>query len=480
MARFVAVKSHDTQFTIGSLNSLLPACSIARTLFSTLEQLDFSAFEQRYCNDDSGRPAIEPRRLAAVWILATVRGVSSSIKLTRLCKTDIEMRWLLGDAPVEKSTLCTFRKEHLEALADLSTQVLALFARAGQLPGKDFVLDGTIVEAAASCGAVKERAALKKRLDTLREKIKDKLEHAEDPAQEDVQVRALERREQRLQECLREMDEMGLLKDEDRVTVTEPEASLKRLKDAGFAPAHNVQAVSDAASGAIISLTVIEQGNDQGQLEPQVKRAIEELERVAKAAAKAAVPVEQVAADAAYHDARQLERLQQQGIAPVVPDGQVNRRPTGVEDAYLAQAFTHDPQSDTLTCPQGKLLQFYGPNKRRTSHRYRASAEACAQCPVKHLCCPNSNTGRTVNRSLYAETLGRVSTHVQTAEGQRMLRARSITAEGLFARLKHHLHWKRCQTWGRKGAQAEAYWRQITHNLLLVTSIWKPMVLAAA
>jgi len=477
MAKFVAVNSHNSLFVLGSLDSLLPVNSVARVLFEALEQMDFSAFDAKYRNDETGRPAIEPRRLAAVWMLGLVRGTTSSVALARQCTTDIELRWLLGDAPVQKSTLCDFRKHHLEDLQQLSTQVLALLARAGQLPGKDLVLDGTIVEAASSCAAVKERGTLKKRLAELEQKIKEKLEEQHEEPKE---VEALERRTQRIQRCLAEMEEMGLIGDKERVTVTEPEASLKKLKRGNFAPAHNVQAVTDATSGAIITMVVIPQGNDQGQLEAQVQRADEELRRVAELAQRDPGRVERVAADSAYHDARQLARLQGQEILAAVPDGQQNRRPTGVDDAYLASAFAYDTETDTMICPQGKLLHSHGMNAERTAQKYRARSQDCAGCPAKQQCCPNARNGRSVNRSLFSEPLQKTAAHVASEEGQRMLKARSATSEGNFARIKNLLHWRRCRTWGKMGASAEALWRQITHNVMLLTGQWAPMVLKPA
>jgi transposase len=97
-----------------------------------------------------GRSALNPRCLTAVWTLALLRGVTSSVRLAALCGQDLEFRWLLGDAPVEKSTLCDFRKEHGEALASLSTQVLGALGRNGLLPGENLGVDGTIVRAASS------------------------------------------------------------------------------------------------------------------------------------------------------------------------------------------------------------------------------------------------------------------------------------------------------------------------------------------
>lgn len=490
MARYVEDRSHATLFVRGSLDELLPEDSVARLIFETLCALDFSAFDAAYVNDDTGRPALDPRRLAAVWLLALVRGETSSVAVARLCGRDVEFRWLMGDAAVEKSTLCEFRKNHLEALAQLSTQVLAALARRGMLPAEELVADGTIIRAAAACGANLTREQLQKRVARLHEAIAQKLAEAEEaePAADAPAVpgaAGLAQRLARYEAVLAEMEALGLTQATDRYTLTEPEASLKKLKTGGFAPAHNVQVVSDAGSGAILYAAVVDQANDQGLLAADVAGAQDELARVVQrlhetpesAPEPLPGPVRRVGADGAYHDTLQLVAFEEAGIEAVVPDGQPARRVPGVAPGFEAAAFVHDPETDTLVCPQGERLGREGLNEGKTAARYRAPASACGACPHKPGCCPTAQAhGRTVNRPLYEETLATVAQRVASPEGQRLRRARSVTAEGGFARLVEGLAWRRCRLWGRAGAQAETLWRQVTHNLLLLLEYWRPLV----
>lgn len=477
MARYVEDR-RSTLFVKGSLETLLPAHSTARVIWGALESLDFAAFDASYSNDATGRPALNARSLAGVWILALVRGITSSVALARQCGVDIEFRWLLGDAEVEKSTLSDFRKRHLESLRDLSTQILAALGRSGLLPAEDMVVDGSIIRAAASCNANVSRKRLREKVERLRIAIESKLcaDDAQAPS-----LDALDKCKARLESALAEMDELGLRTDDDRITKSEPEASLKRLKGGGFAPAHNVQAVVDATSGAIVSLEIVEAGNDQGQLEPQVKAAQAELERVAVLLddeCETPGPIRHVCADAAYHDTLQLKSLESRGIGVVAPDGQSERNAPGVGKGFEAEAFVYDEMRDVLICPEGQTLARWGLNDGHTAVRYRAQGTTCAACPSKASCCPNADkTGRSVNRPMYPRVLEAVAQRVQSPLGQRLLKARRVTAEGVFARLVEHLTWRRCRTWGRQGAKAEALWRQIAHNLLLLTRQWAPLAL---
>jgi transposase len=477
MARYVEYTRDTVLFVSGSLQDLLPEDSAARALWAGLEQLDFGAYDALHTNDEAGRPAVHPRCLAAVWILAILRGVTSSVRLAWLCGRDIEFRWLLGDVPVEKSTLCDFRKNHKAALVSLSAQVLGALGQNGLLPGEDMGVDGSIVRAASSRHAVKSRKSLERRKKHLETIIEEKLsqEHCDSESEE---MKALERRRERTAQALEDMTAQGLTEATDRWTMTEPDASLKRQKDGSFAPGYNAQAVPDLASGALVHTEVVDAGNDSGQLQPQVEGAQAVLEAVKPDAAKGGI--QSIAADGAYHDARQLEDLEQQGVQCFVPeDRNANRTPPGVAPEYRAEAFAYDEQTDTMQCPQGQTMKRRKLNNTQTSAVYQAPAQTCQTCPAKSHCCPKAKQGRCVNRSLHTETLDKVAQRVNSEEGRRMKVARSIACEGAFARLKELLHWPRCRMWNRAGAEMELLWRQFIHNLMLLTGIWKPIVATA-
>jgi transposase len=276
MAKYLEPKRDTELFVSGSLDALLAEDSVARAIWAGLEQLDFGPYDGLYRNDAVGRSALNPRCLTAVWALALVRGVTSSVRLAGWCGQDIEFRGLLGDAPVEKSTLSEFRKAHGEALTLLSTQVLGALGRHGLLPGTNLGVDGTIVRAASSRHSVKRREHLERRDARLEAVIREKLSQAEGEG-ESEEVQARERGRQRVQEALADMTAQGLEAASDRLTVTEPEAGLKRQKDGSFAPGCNAQVVTDLDSGVIVHAAVVEAGGDGGQLHPQCAQAQAEL-----------------------------------------------------------------------------------------------------------------------------------------------------------------------------------------------------------
>lgn len=475
MAKYKEDHRETYQLIAGSLDTMLPQDSVARAIRAGLEQLDFEEHDKRYANDETGRLALDPRSLTAVWMLAMLRGIDSSLRLARLCGQDIEFRWLLGDVGVEKSTLCGFRKNHLDAMVSLSTQVLSALGRNGLLPGENMGVDGTVVRAASSRHSVRRRKGLEREKNRLEGLLRDRLSGV-DGGPDSAEAKALEKRHKRLAKALEDMSARGLDKPEDRLTVTEPDAPVMRQKDGSFAPGVNAQAVTDLDSGAIIHAQVVDGGGDGGQLEPQIgqaRKVLEDLGLESRGEGR-----QGAAADGAYHDALQLDALEKHGVDCHVPDNRnAGRSAPGVAPEYAAQHFAHDGQTDTMTCPAGQPMRPRKLNANATAKTCQAPAKACQDCPDKPKCCPNSKEGRSVNRTLYPELLKTVADRLETDGGRRMMRARSVVCEGAFARMSSLLHWKRCRMWDRAGARAELLWRQLTHNLMLLTGTWKPLVL---
>ena len=71
-------------------------------------ELDVSALDAHYRNDESGRPAYDPRILLKIIILAYSKGITSSRQIERLCRENITFMALSADAQPDHSTLADF------------------------------------------------------------------------------------------------------------------------------------------------------------------------------------------------------------------------------------------------------------------------------------------------------------------------------------------------------------------------------------
>ena len=477
MARYETDNRETLQFFSGSLDDLLPSDSVARPIWAGLQKLDFGAFDDGYDNDAVGRPAVDPRSLTAVWTLGLLRGVTSSVRLATLCERDIEFRWLLGDARVEKSTLCAFRKQHKAELAALCAQVLSALGGKGLLPGKHMGVDGTIVRAAASRHASKSRRRLEKNRQCLQGILEQKLSQMDEGAPS-AEIQALQQRQARVNAALAELDAQGKSELEAKITVTEPEARVRKQKDGSYAPGYNAQAVMDLDSGVMVSAEIVDTGNDTGQLQPQVTQAQAVFDALPCEPPRV---IESVTADSAYHETQQLHALETNGVCCYVPDDRnTHRQAPGIGPGFQVAQFTYDETRDVMRCPMGRDLKRRGLNPKKTSAVYQASYGTCQACPAKPQCCPGIKSDRCVSRPLpvYKETLDLVADRLDTEEGRQKRHARWVANEGVFARLNGLLHWKRNRMWRRAGAEMELLWRQFAHNLMLLTGIWKPLISA--
>jgi transposase len=72
------------------------------------ERLDLSFFEGRYCNDETGRKAIDPKALIKIVLFGYSRGLISSRTLERACKENITFMALSCGQQPDHSTLAAF------------------------------------------------------------------------------------------------------------------------------------------------------------------------------------------------------------------------------------------------------------------------------------------------------------------------------------------------------------------------------------
>jgi len=80
------------------LESLLAEDHRGRAIWESVEGLDLSALYERIraVEGHTGRPAIDPAILVALWIYATSEGVGSARALERLCEAHDAYRWICG------------------------------------------------------------------------------------------------------------------------------------------------------------------------------------------------------------------------------------------------------------------------------------------------------------------------------------------------------------------------------------------------
>ena len=299
-ARVLRPVRHQLQWLPRTLDEALAEDHPARAIWGMLENLDLSAFYGRIkaTLDRPGRPATDPEVLLAVWLLATVEGIGSARRLTRLCHEHDAYRWLCGGVPINYHMLSDFRVAHPGALDELLTQIVASLTAAGAVTLERVAQDGMRVRASAGASSFRRQETLEAHLEEARVQVERLAKEREHPdpgvnqreraARERAARERMERVEQAL-EYLPQASFRGRTKERQqqtlatarrakvtapRTSTTDPEARVMKMPDGGFRPAYNVELATDGAKGVIVGVTVIREGTDAGQALPMEEQVV--------------------------------------------------------------------------------------------------------------------------------------------------------------------------------------------------------------
>jgi transposase len=152
-----------------SLEDWLPAGHLARFLAAVVGELDLSAITAgTERKDGRGVLGYHPEMLTRVLLYTYAVGLTSSRRIEKATYEDVAVRYLAADQHPDHDTIAAFRQAHLEALAGLFAQALALCRRAGLVKLGHVALDGTKIAANAN----RDRSLTYQRLSEEEEKLR--------------------------------------------------------------------------------------------------------------------------------------------------------------------------------------------------------------------------------------------------------------------------------------------------------------------
>lgn len=324
-----------SQVVTERLDDLVPAGHPARTIWEITGALDLSGFCDtiRARQGGVGRNSTDPRRLTAVWLYATVRGVGAARELDRLCRESRPYQWLCGGVSVNYHLLSDFRVRHAEALDQLFTRVVAVLVKKGLVKVRRIAQDGLRVRASAGASSFRRGSTLERLQEEAAEHVRQLRQWLEDPKKSaglSVRVKQAKRRAARerqerieqakqlipqLQERQRRSAQRLSQKQqveqqrEPRASTTDAEVSRMKMSNGGFNPAVNVQLAADPQSRAILGVGVTSEGVDYEQSEP-MRQQVEE---------RAGQKVEEHLYDGGYTKTEQIERAAEAGVTVYAP-----------------------------------------------------------------------------------------------------------------------------------------------------------------
>jgi transposase len=446
----------------------------ARAIWSTVEQLDLSAFGEpaRALEGRPGRPAISPCLLASLWIYAYSQGIGSAREISRLCSYHPAYQWLTGAQELSGHILSDFRVKHQTALERLFVEVVGVLSAEGFVKLNRVMQDGTKVRACAAADSFRRRQKLEEHLAQARAQCAELAragENEESLVRTQARKRAAEERAERLAVAVGQIQQLEAASDAGKVRVSssDPEARNMKQPDGGFAPSYNVQTTTTAVGKAIVSLEVTQAGNDFEQLTPALDRLARTFEH----------KPEQIVADGGYVSQQNIVQTASDGVGFIGPAMKPEAKAAqcyaraGVKPEFYADRFRYDAGENCFYCPQGIRLPYEGKTQSEVVviSKYRAGSQDCAACQCKADCCPkNEKTGRSVQRSEYHKEIQEFQQRMAEPETQQIYRARSEVAETPHLWMKAKFGLRQFHVRGLVKVGMEALWAALTYNVVLL------------
>jgi hypothetical protein len=231
--------------------------------------------------------------------------------------------------------LADFRVEHMQALDDLFTRLLAALVDKGVVKVRRISQDGVRVRVSAGASSFRREQRLEKLLKEAREYLEQLRAELDSPAtaamsakQAAARRRAAREKQARVEAAIAQLPELKKRQEEaarkagngksgekkraqqPRVSTTDPEARRMKMPNGGFNPAVNVQLATDTESRAVLGVEISYEGSDSAGLSEPMRQQVEE--RTGK-------EVKQHLVDGGYMRVEDIENAHQQGVELFVP-----------------------------------------------------------------------------------------------------------------------------------------------------------------
>lgn len=445
-----------------AIDDYISAESPVRFMDAFVDQLELGALGfSRAEPEERGRPAYDPRDLLKLYIYGYVNEVTSSRKLERESKRNVEVMWLLRRLTPDHKTIARFRQANAGVLPKVFREFSKL-CRQLDLFGAELVgIDGSKFRAANGRDRNFSAAKLKQRLQWIEEKITKYLgelqaadevdsQEQQQPSKEPElreKIAALQQRQEVYEGLQQQLAESG----EKQISLTDADARLMKGRQ-GHHVSYNVQIAVDSKHKLVAEFAVTNEGNDVNSLAELAQGAQREL----------GVKELKVCADRGYYNTAQIKACEEAGIE-VHMEKPERRTPEGI---FPLEQFTYDESKDVYHCPAGKRLTYRVTDKQKQAKCYWT--EACHSCALKSQCTSGKGP-RKIKRPLGQEAAERMLQRV--AANRQYVELRKQLVEHPFGTIKRQMGQGFFLMRGQEKVSAETSLTLLAYNLKRVLNL---------
>ena len=137
-------KQSRSQIQMLSIDSLIAKDHAIRLIDQFVESIDDKGLGFVIKGkSNEGRPAFDIKSMIKLYIYGYINGVRSSRRLSKECKRNLELWWLLGELKPKFVTISNFRKENKDAFRALFRAFNMICQDAGLISKSVVAIDGS-------------------------------------------------------------------------------------------------------------------------------------------------------------------------------------------------------------------------------------------------------------------------------------------------------------------------------------------------
>ncbi len=397
-----------------------------------VEALDLEALGIAWDTHKVGCPQYDPRVMLKLLVYGYSYGIRSSRKLERALSDNLSFIWLAGGLKPDFKTIARFRRNNRPALGKVLKQCARLCIALDLIEGNTLFVDGSKFRGNVSLNnlwTVERRegslARTEQRIEAILAEC-DTVDEQEAEAGSLVKLQDELNQKQKLKAKVETVLAQLRSEELERFNTTDPESASMHGRQGSHA-GYNAQIVVDDQHGLIVHGDVVSDNNDLGQFTEQIDKANQTLEQ----------PCQVACGDAGFSNAKELQKIDTQGIEVVVPSSKQARGKT--PGPFDKSRFQYVAEEDAYLCPAETRLPFRRLNGERGQREYYPGRGVCSGCPHFGICTPNETTGRKIIRYENEALREKLAAHYQTPEAQAVFKRRKEKVELPFGHLKRNL-----------------------------------------
>jgi transposase len=498
MARYKHIDVSPRFLAVDLKRQLLPG-TFEHALDHLLDhEIDLSALDARYCNDETGASAYPPAMLLKVILFAYSQGIVRSRGIEQACRSHVTFIALCGDTAPHFTTLAGFIATLGDEVARIFAQVFFICDRQGLIGREMFAIDGVKLPSNASKAKSGTRADFERRATKLEAAAKTMLarHRAEDekPLEPDLAVKEARRIERLARDAAQirgwlaaHPEERRGVKGSIRKSNRTDNESAKMATGKGVIQGYTGVAAVDAKHQIIVCAQAHGTGSEQELLVPVVVAMKDVLAEHSL-----------ITADAGYHSEENLKQLAAMQVEALIadngmrgrderfatqarhqtaPDPLYDKSPTGKQaTTYQPSDFTFDAQAKTCVCPAGKSLYGHGSHclsNGYVSIRFQGAQRDCLPCSHRDRCLRTPAKTKTRQVAFFQgkavntpeSHTERMKKRIDSPAGRVRYGRRFATVEPVFGNLRYNKGLDRFTLRGR--AKVDTQWKLfcLVHNI---------------